>query len=169
MKIIDTLFDREGCEYIVALLGAESLVLLSEAEKLCFPEDPWTVGMIKDSLENDRSTVVGVYNRQLTNIVAYGVLYKAADEADIANIATLPQCRGCGIGFRLLTKMIDIARDDGAERIFLEVRESNVPAMSLYEKSGFAKIGKRRNYYNNPREDAVIMMLDHENSTKIRI
>lgn len=159
MKVIDTVTDRDGNEYAVMALGKESLLLLADAEAECFPEDPWTVGMIEDALDNDRSVAVGIYNRQLTKIAAYGFVYVAADEADIANIATLKEFRGVGIGYLLMSKMIEIARDRGAERIFLEVRESNQPAISLYEKCRFAKVGKRRNYYRNPKEDAVIMAL----------
>ena len=162
MKIIDTLTDGSGCEYNVAVLGAEAVTELSLAERRCFPEDPWTVGMLEDTLGNDRCTVIGVYNRQMTNLVAYGVLYNAADEADIANIAVLPENRECGIGYSLLSKMVDIARYKGANRIFLEVRESNLAAVSLYKKLGFANIGRRRNYYTNPREDAIVMVLGEE-------
>ncbi len=162
MKIIDTITDKDNTEYTVAVLGAESLVELSEAEKRCFPEDPWSAGMLADTLENDRSTVIGVYNRQLSKLCAYGVLYTAADEADVANIAVMPENRGCGVGYSLLSKMVEFSRNAGANRIFLEVRESNLAAVRLYEKSGFVKIGKRRNYYTNPREDAIIMVLGSE-------
>lgn len=162
MKIIDTVLDNSGCEYTVAVLGTEALEELSLAEQCCFPEDPWTVKMLEDTLQNDRSTVIGVYNRQITNMVAYGVLYNAADEADIANIAVMTENRGCGIGCNLLSKMIDFARYRGAKRIFLEVRESNAAAIGLYKKLGFTNIGKRKDYYTNPREDAIVMILGEE-------
>lgn len=162
MKIIDTALDNSGCEYTVAVLGTENLTELSFAEQRCFPEDPWTVKMLEDTLKNDRSTVIGVYNRQITNMVAYGVLYSAADEADIANIAVMPKNRGCGIGYSLLSKMVDLARYKGAKRIFLEVRESNAAAIELYKKLGFINVGKRKNYYTNPREDAIVMILGEE-------
>lgn len=162
MKIIDTVLDNSGCEYTVAVLGTEALEELSLSEQRCFPEDPWTVKMLEDTLQNDRSTVIGVYNRQINNMVAYGVLYNAADEADIANIAVMPENRGCGIGYSLLYKMIDFARYRGAKRIFLEVRESNSAAIRLYKKLGFTNIGKRKDYYTNPREDAIVMILGEE-------
>lgn len=162
MKIIDTVTDRDGCGYTVAVLSTENLTELSAAELRCFPEDPWTVGMLEDTLQNDRSIVIGVYNRQMTKIVAYGVLYIAADEADVANIAVMPENRGCGVGYSLLSKMINIAHDNRASRIFLEVRESNAAAIGLYKKFGFAEIGKRRNYYVNPLEDAIVMILGGE-------
>lgn len=159
MKITDTLTDRCGIEYTAVEAEADSLLALSRSEQICFPEDPWTQGMIEDTLKNERSKVIAVYNRQLSEIVAYGVIYLSVDEADIANIATLPAYRGNGIGEALLRLMIKTARRSGAKQLFLEVRESNSAAVALYEKVGFIKIGKRRNYYINPREDADVMVL----------
>lgn len=162
MNITEILTDKDGAEYAAVTAGSESILALSRAEMICFPEDPWTVGMFEDTLKNECSMVLAVYNRQLSEIVAYGVVYSSADEADIANIAALPEYRGLGIGERLLRLMIKEARRLGARQIFLEVRESNDAAASLYKKVGFVKIGKRKNYYTNPREDAAVMVLGED-------
>ena len=98
------------------------------------------------------------YDMQLQKIIAYSVVFVAGDEGDLANIAVLPSCRGLGIGGALLDEILEISRNDGAFRTFLEVRESNEAAIGLYSSRGFFEIGKRRRYYKNPTEDAVLMM-----------
>lgn len=90
-------------------------------------------------------------------VLGYLVAWFAADEAEIANVAVAAEWRGAGVGRHLL----DVALRDGArrgvERTFLEVRESNVAARALYASRGFEVVGRRRNYYRHPLEDALIL------------
>lgn len=79
-------------------------------------------------------------------------------EGEILHIATKPEYRGRGYGAALLNAVLDTMRGVGTETVFLEVRESNVPAIKLYEKCGFIYAGRRKRYYRNPMEDAVLMM-----------
>ena len=158
MKRIGVLCTAYGGEYVLFLGEAGDGGTFSALELVCFPEDPWSPEMFESSLENPGCKVLAVQNRQMTKICAYGVLYAAADEAEIANIAVMPQCRKEGIGKALLCEMLEIARRGGACRCFLEVRQSNEAARSLYNSSEFEEIGKRRNYYSFPREDAIVMM-----------
>ena len=154
------LFIGDGeTEYVLMQGEAGDGHIFAPLELYCFPEDPWSAEMFESSLANPGCTALIVQNRQMTKIVAYGVLYSAADEADIANIAVMPDCRKQGIGRALLSKMIEIARSGGASRIFLEVRESNAPAQRLYKSAGFVEIGRRRKYYSSPTEDAIVMAL----------
>jgi len=80
-----------------------------------------------------------------------------SDQAELLNIAVDAENRGRGIGTQLLTYMMQLAWDGGAESIFLEVRQSNKTARRLYTEAGFTPIGIRRGYYSLPTEDAVVM------------
>ena len=79
------------------------------------------------------------------------------DETDMMNIAVLPEARRAGIGERLILSLIEMLKDRGSRSLTLEVRASNTPAISLYEKLGFLQVGRRPNYYRRPREDALIL------------
>ena len=133
------------------------LPALAEAEKICF-SDPWSEGLIRECLEND-----SLYRLYLaedgTGILGYAVISFVADQAGIDNLAVLPWARRRGIGAALLRRMISEARIRDMIWVFLEVRESNVPAISLYERFGFQEVGYRKNYYENPREGAKLYTL----------
>jgi len=95
-------------------------------------------------------------------IAGYAILSVGAGEAHLLNICIDPGYRGQGLGRYLLGRMLDIARWNGAERLFLEVRPSNPLAKTLYESVGFDEIGRRPRYYpaRNGREDAIVMALE---------
>ena len=88
----------------------------------------------------------------------YICMYTALDEGEITNVAVDEKDRGRGVGQALLKEAFKCAKRKGLEKIFLEVRESNVPAIELYKKTGFEKTGIRRGFYRNPTEDALLMM-----------
>ena len=90
-------------------------------------------------------------------VVGFGCLALLPPECEIPNIAVHPEERGQGIGELIFKSMLDHAAEKGADTAFLEVRESNTPARTLYEKNGFVSIGIRRDYYAKPTENAVIM------------
>lgn len=92
----------------------------------------------------------------LPTILAWGGFWLMVDEAHIATIATHPERRGCGLGQWLMVALLDEARAKGASLATLEVRASNVPAITLYEKLGFEIAGRRRHYYRDG-EDGLIM------------
>lgn len=81
----------------------------------------------------------------------------AADEVEILNIAVAPQWRRAGLGSRLLKHALEEARAEGAQRVFLEVRESNRAAIALYMRHGFQAAGRRENYYAAPAEAALVL------------
>ena len=95
-------------------------------------------------------------------VCGYCVLLRAADEGEIANIATHPARRGQGLGGRLLDDALAEADAGGAAAIFLEVRDSNVAALALYTGRGFVQVGRRRRYYQHPTEDALVMRRTRE-------
>lgn len=133
----------------------DDAALLEALEMKCFPEDPWDREMFLESLKNPSCRIFLLKNTM--DVLAYGVLYTVLDEGDIANIATLPEYRRQGVGEYMLTEMINRAASLGTKKLFLEVRESNSPARRLYEKIGFTEIGIRKNYYESPRENAIVM------------
>lgn len=90
-------------------------------------------------------------------VCGYCVLLLAGGEGEIANIATHPAWRGLGVGRSLLREALAAADEALAEAIFLEVRESNAAARALYAAQGFVQVGRRKQYYQQPAEDALVM------------
>ena len=93
-------------------------------------------------------------------VVGYVVAWFAADEAEIANLAAAPSVRGRGVGAALLDAALAEATHRGATAVYLEVRESNAAARALYASRDFAEVGRRRNYYRRPLEDALVLRRD---------
>jgi len=90
-------------------------------------------------------------------IAGYAGMWLIIDEAHVTNIALAAAYRGAGLGEQLVRALMELARERGAGSMTLEVRVSNVKAQALYTKLGFVSRGKRRNYYTDNREDALIM------------
>jgi ribosomal-protein-alanine N-acetyltransferase len=117
---------------------------------------PWSAATFRGLLRR-RSAALLVAER-VDKVLAYAVLWFAADEAELGDLAVLPEARGVGVGRWLLEHAVAEARQRGASQIFLEVRESNVAARHMYERAGFEVVGLRGDYYTEPVEDAVLMM-----------
>ncbi|MBQ7835935.1 MAG: ribosomal protein S18-alanine N-acetyltransferase [Clostridia bacterium] len=145
-------------DHIITEFTTDDLNELVEAEKVCFPGDPWSREAFLDALASGSCHILCAKDMQTSKIVAYSVILCVLDQADLANIAVLPECRGKKLGRELLLETLKKAREMGVSEVFLEVRESNLAARGLYLSSGFVEIGVRRNYYTAPRENAVIMM-----------
>ncbi|MFG6349297.1 MAG: ribosomal protein S18-alanine N-acetyltransferase [Lachnospiraceae bacterium] len=90
-------------------------------------------------------------------VIAYCTITALYETADLCNIAVKEEYRRCHIAEKLLEKCVITCKARGVTRILLEARESNTPALNFYKKMGFMEIGKRKNYYKEPCEDAVIM------------
>ena len=117
---------------------------------------PWTeTGFFSFLIRNDTLFLVAEEN---DSICGYCGVVMAADEGDITNVAVAKQCRNQGIGGMLIAELIHRTEEVGVSRLFLEVRVSNQPAIHLYQKMGFEQNGKRKNYYESPVEDALLMM-----------
>ena len=93
-------------------------------------------------------------------VVGFVAARQAADEAEILNIAVHPDFRRKGIAYALLHAALDEFLSSGVARVFLELRESNLPARNLYQRHGFVPSGRRKNYYRHPTEDALCMHKD---------
>ena len=132
---------------------------VAELEKLCFA-DPWSEKSIASELGNIWSYwVVALDGEQ---VVGYIGSQSSADETDVMNVAVHPDYRRRGIAESLIEVLIRELKNRGSHALMLEVRDSNEPAIALYEKLGFAEIGRRKNYYRNPREDALILRKEWE-------
>ncbi len=121
---------------------------------------PWTRGIFRDCMR--AGYPMWVQERD-GGIVGYGVLSTAADEAHVLNLCTAMGNEGHGLGQRMLQTLLRIARGGGAQRVYLEVRPSNLRAITLYDRSGFNEIGRRPRYYpaaNHGREDAIVMAME---------
>lgn len=94
---------------------------------------------------------------QSGNVVGFIVGRQVEDEWEIENIAVTGSARRCGLGSRLVGEFLDLVRSRGGKTVFLEVRESNGAARSLYEKWAFLEVGRRKMYYQNPAEDALVL------------
>jgi ribosomal-protein-alanine N-acetyltransferase len=116
---------------------------------------PWSLQSIKAELENPIALYLGVFFEG--KLAGYAGIQMILDEGYITNIAAAPEYRRRGIADRLMGGLMDAAVGRELSFVTLEVRESNTPAQNLYRKYGFAAVGKRKGYYDEPKEDAVIM------------
>lgn len=132
-------------------------------EELCF-SDPWSEGAFTDSLKSEFSHFK-VWEEE-GSVLGYIGFYAVAGEGSITNVAVHPSQRKKGIGLALVREILTLGKELGLDYVTLEVRESNSPAISLYEKCGFRNMGTRRNFYTKPRENAVIMNYFFDKDTK---
>lgn len=123
-------------------------------EESCFP-DPWTREMLESYLRKDSTYFFSAVSGG--ELLGYIGSQLVLDELEIFNVAVDESCRRQHLGEKLVERLISEARRLGALRVTLEVRASNAPAIALYEKLGFSEVGRRKNYYRKPREDAVLM------------
>lgn len=129
---------------------------IDEINRLSF-SDGWSRNLIEQDMVNPNSYyIVAVDNGKA---VAYAGITIIAGEANVTNIATHPKRRREGIGSLLLHKLIEYCKDNNLLLITLEVRKSNIPAISLYIKKGFSIEGERKRYYSDNGENALIMTM----------
>lgn len=116
---------------------------------------PWSEAGFLSSLQSEDTLYLAV--RKSGKLIAYCGLLQSLDEADITNVAVEESCRGCGIASRMLGRLMELGKARGIVRYTLEVRVSNASAIHVYEKLGFRSVGIRKNFYDRPKEDAMIM------------
>ncbi|MBQ9687303.1 MAG: ribosomal protein S18-alanine N-acetyltransferase [Oscillospiraceae bacterium] len=128
---------------------------LAVLEKQCFSL-PWTEQQLASQLKDDRHEfIVALDGRD--QVLGYVGMTCVLDEGYIANVAVSPLYRRQGIADALIDKLCDIAQERALSFLTLEVRAGNAPAIALYEKHGFGTVGRRKNYYDFPKEDAILM------------
>ena len=142
----------------VRAMRTEDVPQVALLEKQIFSR-PWSVDSFEKALTYPEQILLVAEETagEEKVIHGYSILFAAADQADVSNIAVDPAFRGQKIGDALMREMLNRAKEKGVREVFLEVRESNAPAIGLYQKYGFSQIGVRKAYYEEPREDALLM------------
>lgn len=140
-------------EILVMAMDREHIGQVAEIERICFSE-PWSEETVLEAFKAGTKFFVATMGDLVVGYVGISCIL---DEGYITNIAVLPEYRNKGIATSLLTRLFALACDNQLSFISLEVRESNSRAISLYEKLGFSNEGMRKNFYNNPKENALIM------------
>lgn len=143
--------------YRIVPMTAAHLPAVAALEKLCFPADPWSEELFRAALDNPSVSILLAQGGD-GEILGYAVLSVVLDEGNLDNIAVAPDYRRRGVADALLGAVTGFGRAHLAA-LLLEVRASNAPAIALYEKHGFAAVGRRKNYYEAPKEDAILMTL----------
>ena len=128
-------------------------------EKICF-SDPWSENSVSSELKNKLS--LWLVAEENGTVAGYIGSQTCGEESDVMNVAVHPDFRRRGIAEALVNALVAELKAIGSHCLTLEVRASNVPAIALYEKMGFSEIGRRKNYYRNPREDALILRKEWE-------
>lgn len=132
----------------------EDLEQVSAMEAACFSM-PWSKKSFEENL--NRSDAVYVVARDGEKVLGYCGAYVILNEADINQVAVEPLHRKKGVGGKMLAALLEKLRKAGADAVTLEVRKSNEAAIALYESMGFVTEGIRKNFYEKPVEDALIM------------
>ena len=137
-------------------MNADHLESLERLERICFSR-PWSRKMLAEELENQCAAFLVAEDAVTGDVLGYAGLLVAADEGYITNVAVRPECRRQGIAGKLLQVFLDFAQGNHLAFLTLEVRASNYDAIALYGSRGFRSVGRRKNYYEHPKEDAIIM------------
>jgi len=127
---------------------------VAELEKLCFSA-PWSENSVAAELNNDLSLWLVALDGD--TVAGYIGSQSVCGESDMMNVAVKPEYRRQGIAEALVKELAAQLKAAGNQSLSLEVRASNAPAIALYEKLGFTQVGRRPNYYRNPKEDALIL------------
>ena len=142
-------------DVIIRQAAAEDAEAIFEIENMCFP-DPWSLESIEYEFEENPRAFYVVAEHS-GEIVGYAGLWWIEDEGHITNVAVKPGFRNRKIGEGIIAVLLDFTIQEGISHHTLEVRRTNEPAINLYEKFGFEVEGVRKGYYQNNKEDALIM------------
>lgn len=131
--------------------------VLMRYEKEMFGSEAWTRAGYRAELADKRHRAYVAAEDDRGELLGWAGILIAGDQAEILTVGVVPVARRRGIATKLLDVLVQRAREHGARELFLEVRVDNDPAQRLYEREGFAVLGRRRGYYANGRVDAVVM------------
>ena len=145
-------------EYKVRLIFDEEIEAAAELSAAVFGDQGYSKRDFFEAVKGGNALVLGAFSRSDMSIKGYGVFYHSADQAEINSLAIAEDQRRKGLGTFLLKKAAGILKEGGAKKLFLEVRRSNEGAIKFYEKHRFLMSDVRRNFYDNPKEDALVMV-----------
>lgn len=149
--------------YHLTTMTAEHIPQIAQLERTCFSH-PWSEELLLQELWNDASAVI-VAEGENGTVLGYAGVNTVLDEGYINNVAVTPQFRRQGVADELIAALVRFGRAKLAF-LTLEVRASNAPAIALYAKHGFREAGRRKNYYDDPKEDAILMTLEFDHETE---
>ena len=152
--------EAEKMHVRIVPMTADHLDEVAELERVCFTT-PWSRNMLAEELDNYLSAFLVALDDN-DNVAGYAGLQAVLDEGYITNVAVRPDCRRQGIAGKLLQVFLDFAKGNHLAFLSLEVRASNYDAIALYGSRGFRSVGRRKYYYEHPREDAIIMTKEFE-------
>lgn len=135
-------------------ISENDIEAVAALEAEIFP-DPWSAKSIKETYEQKHALIFGAYQEK--QLIGYVIFYYILDEGEIARIAVSPSYRRQGVAEQIFQALIAFCKEKNVERILLDVRVSNEPAIAFYKKAGFAEDGIRKNFYDNPKEHALLM------------
>ena len=144
---------------MIVRMNESHVKAVAELEKLCF-SDPWSENSVASELKN--KLALWLVAEEEGRVAGYIGSQTCTDESDVMNVAVHPDFRRRGIAENLVNGLVEELKSIESRCLTLEVRASNDPAIGLYEKLGFVEVGRRKNYYRNPREDALIMRKEWE-------
>ena len=137
-------------------MTADHLEELEKLERICFSR-PWSRKMLAEELENQCAAFLVAEDSVSGRVLGYAGLMVVADEGYITNVAVFPEYRRQGIASQILQVFVQFAEANRLAFLTLEVRPSNAAAIALYQGFGFEEVGRRKNYYDLPKEDALIL------------
>ena len=140
-------------------MNASHVAQVAVLEKLCFTT-PWSENSVAGELQNPLS--LWLVAAEGDRVAGYVGSQSVMEESDMMNVAVHPDFRRQGIARLLIEELIRALKEKNCTSLSLEVRASNAPAIGLYEALGFSQVGKRPNYYRNPKEDALILRKEWE-------
>ncbi len=143
----------------ITAMTSDHVTQIAALEKQCFSA-PWDENSVASELNNPLSCWLVALDGD--TVAGYVGSQTVLGETDMMNIAVHPDFRRQGIAEALVNALVDALKERDSHCLTLEVRASNVPAQKLYEKLGFVTIGRRKNYYRNPREDGDILRKEWE-------
>lgn len=149
--------------YHLTTMTAEHIPQIAQLERACFSH-PWSEELLAQELWNDASAVIVAEGEDGT-VLGYAGVSTVLDEGYIDNVAVASQFRRQGVADELIAALVRFGRAKLAF-LTLEVRASNAPAIALYAKHGFREAGRRKNYYDDPKEDAILMTLEFDHETE---
>ena len=142
-------------------MNADHLEELEKLERICFSR-PWSRKMLAEELENQCAAFLVAQDSITQQVMGYAGLLVMADEGYITNVAVFPEFRRQGVAAKLIAVFENFARGNKLAFLTLEVRPSNTAAIALYKGFGFEEVGRRKNYYDLPNEDALILTKTYE-------
>lgn len=155
--------DSPETEPVFVRLDEGHAALMHALERECFSL-PWSERQCREALAQKSFRAFGLLRGE--KLLAYVSVYHACEEMEIVNLAVAPDCRRQGLGKRILAILLQAASKMGIEKVALEARCTNYPALSLYRQAGFTIVGKRKKYYPDTGEDALVLAWTNYDAAK---